>query len=124
MRALIAIALGLAAAGCERAAADRAQTQLVARVNGVEIAARELRAAGAASMAQAVEKVIDRELLVQKALQGRTLQLFLWAEGVTALGAGFWGLQERIKRSKAIPSVDRVSVTKWLVGSDRAVYER
>src|SRR5207302_768836 len=39
------------------------------RVNGVEIAARELRAAGAASMAQAVEKVIDRELLVQKALQ-------------------------------------------------------
>jgi EpsD family peptidyl-prolyl cis-trans isomerase len=70
MRALIAIALGLAAAGCERAAADRAQTQLVARVNGIEISARELRAAGAAGMAQAVEKIIDRELLVQKALEG------------------------------------------------------
>jgi EpsD family peptidyl-prolyl cis-trans isomerase len=69
MRALIGIALGLAAAGCERAAADRAQTELVARVNGIEISARELRAAGASGMAQAVEKVIDRELLVQQALQ-------------------------------------------------------
>ena len=61
--------LALAAAGCGRAAADRAQAELVARVNGVEISARELRAAGAASLAQAVEKVIDRELLVQKALE-------------------------------------------------------
>jgi len=41
----------------------------VARVNGVEISARELRAAGAANVSQAVEKVIDRELLVQKAVQ-------------------------------------------------------
>jgi EpsD family peptidyl-prolyl cis-trans isomerase len=69
MRALLILMLALAAAGCERAAADRAQSQLVARVNGVEISARELRAAGAANLAQAVEKVIDRELLVQKALE-------------------------------------------------------
>jgi len=69
MRALIVILLATAAAGCERAAADRAPTQLVARVNGVEISARELRASAAGSLAQAVEKVIDRELLVQKALQ-------------------------------------------------------
>jgi EpsD family peptidyl-prolyl cis-trans isomerase len=69
MRALIAITLALAAAGCGRAAADRAEAQPVARVNGVEISARELRAAGVASVAQAVEKVIDRELLVQKALE-------------------------------------------------------
>ena len=69
MRALLIPILALAAAGCERAAADRASSQLVARVNGVEISARELRAAGATGLAQAVEKVIDRELLVQKALE-------------------------------------------------------
>src|SRR5690349_23919639 len=69
MRALLVLMLALAAAGCERAAADRAQSQIVARVNGVEISARELRAAGAANVAQAVEKVIDRELLVQKAVE-------------------------------------------------------
>ena len=69
MRALLIPILALAAAGCERAAADRAASQPVARVNGVEISARELRSAGAASLAQAVEKVIDRELLVQKALE-------------------------------------------------------
>src|ERR671923_180044 len=63
--ALISVALACAASH----AGDRAQAQLVARVNGVEISARELRAAGAASMSQAVEKVIDRELLVQKALE-------------------------------------------------------
>jgi len=69
MRALLIVMLGLAAAGCERAAADRAQSQLVARVNGVEISARELRAAGTVNVPQAVEKVIDRELLVQKAVE-------------------------------------------------------
>jgi EpsD family peptidyl-prolyl cis-trans isomerase len=60
--------LGLAAllaalAGCERASAFKPGTQvIVAKVNGTEISARD--AAGA----QALEKVIDRELLVQKAL--------------------------------------------------------
>jgi EpsD family peptidyl-prolyl cis-trans isomerase len=69
MRALLILMLALAAAGCGRASADRAPAELVARVNGVEISARELRAAGAASLPQAVEKIIDRELLVQKALE-------------------------------------------------------
>ncbi|TMG79226.1 MAG: peptidyl-prolyl cis-trans isomerase, EpsD family, partial [Betaproteobacteria bacterium] len=64
---LSALALGTVLAGCERAAADRAEQQLVARVNGVEISARALHAGGP-GVAQAVDKVIDRELLVQKAL--------------------------------------------------------
>jgi EpsD family peptidyl-prolyl cis-trans isomerase len=60
--------LGLAlltalAAGCERASAFKPGTQaVIAKVNGIEISARE--AAGA----QALERIIDRELLVQKAL--------------------------------------------------------
>lgn len=62
-------------AGCERAAADRPATQLVATVNGTEISVHQLRVGGAgtnpASAAQALEKVIDRELLVQKALAAK-----------------------------------------------------
>jgi EpsD family peptidyl-prolyl cis-trans isomerase len=49
-------------AGCQRAEATR-QGQVVARVNGVEISALH------AATPQALESVIDRELLVQKALQ-------------------------------------------------------
>ena len=111
MRALIAIALGLAAAGCERAAADRAQTQLVARVNGVEISTRELRAAGAASMAQAVEKVIDRELLVQKALESgleRDAQVALDIDNARreVLAQAY---VERAARTRAAPTREEVS---------------
>ena len=69
MRLLPFIVFALGIAGCERVAADRADPQLVARVNGIEISAREVRTNGSASVAQAVEKVIDRELLVQKALE-------------------------------------------------------
>jgi EpsD family peptidyl-prolyl cis-trans isomerase len=65
---LAALAAITALAGCERAAADRARGELLARVNGVEISARQLRP-GNPSLAQAVEKVIERELLVQKALE-------------------------------------------------------
>ena len=53
----------LALAGCERAAADRAATRPIAKVNGIEISAQ--RAPGV----QALEKIIDRELLVQMALR-------------------------------------------------------
>lgn len=67
MRAMLSLALLAALAGCDRPAAERT-VQPLARVNGVEISARELHLASGASMAQAVEKVIDRELLVQKAL--------------------------------------------------------
>ncbi|HZE61729.1 MAG TPA: EpsD family peptidyl-prolyl cis-trans isomerase [Burkholderiales bacterium] len=69
MRLLPFILFTVGIAGCERVAADRADPQLVARVNGIEISAREVRTNGPASVAQAVEKVIDRELLVQKALE-------------------------------------------------------
>jgi EpsD family peptidyl-prolyl cis-trans isomerase len=53
--------------GCEKAAADRA-ARPVARVNGVEITLREAPAGAPGVAAQALERVIDRELLVQRAL--------------------------------------------------------
>jgi len=60
---LAALALLAALTGCERASAFKPGTQVVlAKVNGVEISARD------SSAAQALEKIIDRELLVQKAL--------------------------------------------------------
>jgi EpsD family peptidyl-prolyl cis-trans isomerase len=67
----------LVPAGCERAAAARPGTQLAAKVNGTEISVQQLRApayAGAGPApadAGALEKVIDRELLVQKALAAK-----------------------------------------------------
>jgi EpsD family peptidyl-prolyl cis-trans isomerase len=69
-RILLALLLVLPAA-CERAAADRPATQLAARVNGTEISVDRLRAASPAAAAQALEKIIDRELLVQKALAAK-----------------------------------------------------
>ena len=56
-------------AGCERAAAERNAAQLAAKVNGAEISVRQLRNAGAAGAGPALEKVIERELLVQQAIQ-------------------------------------------------------
>ena len=71
MRVLPILLLAFGATACDRAPADAAQ--LIARVNGVEISAHDLRlqsgTSGSAGVAQAVEKVIDRELLVQKALE-------------------------------------------------------
>ena len=54
--------LALFLAGCHPAEANR-HGQVVARVNGVEISALH------AATPQALESVIDRELLVQKALE-------------------------------------------------------
>ena len=60
---LPALLLAALLGGCERATASRpAAEMLVARVNGVAIAARD------APSAQALERIIERELLVQKAL--------------------------------------------------------
>ena len=64
---LLLLCLAAALPGCERAAAERG-AQLAAKVNGAEISVRQLRSAGAASAGQALEKVIERELLVQQAL--------------------------------------------------------
>ena len=58
-------------AGCERASAER-PSALVAKVNGTEISIHHVRSAAApGSAAQALEKVIDRELLVQKAIAAK-----------------------------------------------------
>lgn len=59
MRSALILCFGVLLVGCERA-----NTHALARVNGVEISARQ------AQMTPAVlEKVIERELLVQKALE-------------------------------------------------------
>jgi len=68
----VLLAPAMLAAGCERArpiASEAPAGKLAARVNGVEISLQQaaLVTPGAAP-AQALEKVIDRELLVQKAL--------------------------------------------------------
>jgi EpsD family peptidyl-prolyl cis-trans isomerase len=65
---LLLALLALPTAACEKAAADRPAAQLAAKVNGTEISIHQLRAGGSGNVAQALEKVIDRELLVQKAL--------------------------------------------------------
>jgi EpsD family peptidyl-prolyl cis-trans isomerase len=106
---LAILASGTMLAGCGPAAADRAGEQLVARVNGVEISARQL-APGNAGIAQAVEKVIDRELLVQKALAAgleRDPQVLAQIDNARReVLAQAW--IERAARSAAKPSRDEV----------------
>jgi len=58
MRMMVALCLPVLLSACEPA-----NTHALARVNGVEISARQL------PNPQALEKIIDRELLVQKALE-------------------------------------------------------
>ena len=60
MRMMVAFCFPVLLAACEPA-----NTHALARVNGVEISARQL------PNAQALEKIIDRELLVQKALEAK-----------------------------------------------------
>jgi EpsD family peptidyl-prolyl cis-trans isomerase len=68
LRALLVLLTLAVPTGCEKAAADRA-AQPVAKVNGTEISVHQLRAGSSgAVVAQALERVIDRELLVQRAL--------------------------------------------------------
>ena len=61
----VALPLGFLPAGCARH--DGAPAKLAARVNGAEITAQQIPAGGAS--VQALERVIDRELLVQQALK-------------------------------------------------------
>ena|SRR5687767_6472446 len=70
-RILLMLVLAVPTAACEKAVADRPATQLVAKVNGSEISVGQVRGAAPGSLAQALEKVIDRELLVQQALAAR-----------------------------------------------------
>ena len=56
-------------AGCQRAEATRGTTEIAAKVNGAEIHVHQVKSAGAGANAQVLEKIIDRELLVQKALE-------------------------------------------------------
>ncbi len=74
MRAPLVVAMGVTAlgvvpAGCQRPGAD---AQVLARVNGAEISLRSLGAVdgprSGEGLREALEKVIDRELLVQRAL--------------------------------------------------------
>ncbi len=74
--AIAVLFLAAALPGCDRAAAHRGDggsAQLAAKVNGAEISVRHIRsaAAGGSAPAQAgaLEKVIERELLVQQAIQ-------------------------------------------------------
>lgn len=60
--ALLAIG-ALITAGCEHAEGKRGAAQVVAKVNGTQISAQQL------ASPQALERVIERELLAQKALQ-------------------------------------------------------
>ena len=78
MSRVLLIVMLMVPAGCERAVAER-PSALVAKVNGTEISVQQIRtvgtgvgtAANPSSVAQALEKVIDRELLVQKALAAK-----------------------------------------------------
>jgi len=70
-RLALIVLLSLPAAACEKAAADRAAPRPVAKVNGTEISLEQLRGGAGGGVAQALEKVIDRELLVQQALAAR-----------------------------------------------------
>ena len=71
MRKILILSLLVFPTGCEKAVADRPATQLVARVNGAEISLAQVRAGSAPAQAGALEKVIDRELLVQRALASK-----------------------------------------------------
>jgi EpsD family peptidyl-prolyl cis-trans isomerase len=83
-RLLLAVLL-VTPAACEKAVADRSGAQLAVRVNGTGISVHEVRGAPAyagagptyagagptAAEAAALEKIIDRELLVQQALAAK-----------------------------------------------------
>ena len=60
---LLPLALAALALGCGQADANRAAMRVVAKVNGTEIAADQTPSA------QALDRIIDRELLVQQALE-------------------------------------------------------
>ena len=107
-----AVLLGLLA-GCGTDAGKEAQTtagKLAAKVNGTEITMQQLGSSRSVSPLQALDKVIDRELLVQKALaekldrDPRVLQSI--EEARRRLLAQAW--LEQAARAKAKASADEV----------------
>jgi len=75
MLVLPVIVFTVGVASCERAPADAAQ--LIARVNGVEISAHEIRTNGGATVAQAVE--LDRDALVKDSIDNVRRQVLAQA---------------------------------------------
>ena len=67
----LATLLAMPVSACQKAAADRPAAQPVAKVNGTEISVQQLRSGSESAAAQALEKIIDRELLVQQALAAK-----------------------------------------------------
>jgi EpsD family peptidyl-prolyl cis-trans isomerase len=65
------LAFALLPAGCGINANPHAAGQLAARVNGTEITLQQVAGARQGNRSQALDKIIDRELLVQKALQAK-----------------------------------------------------
>ncbi len=65
------LAFALLPAGCGLNASPRSSGQLAAKVNGTEITLQQLAGARQGNPTQALDKIIDRELLVQKALEAK-----------------------------------------------------
>jgi len=68
---LLAAPLLAATAGCNPREPAPKTAQIAARVNGAEITVEKLSGASRATALQALDRVIDRELLVQQALEAR-----------------------------------------------------
>lgn len=65
------LAFALMPAGCGVNANPRSSGQLAAKVNGTEITVQQVTGTRQGNRIQALDKIIDRELLVQKALEAK-----------------------------------------------------
>jgi EpsD family peptidyl-prolyl cis-trans isomerase len=65
------LAVALMPAGCGVNANPKSAGQLAAKVNGTEITMQQVAGTRQGSRVQALDKIIDRELLVQKALEAK-----------------------------------------------------
>jgi EpsD family peptidyl-prolyl cis-trans isomerase len=71
MRSVFLFFVLLLLAACDKAAANRSPARLVAKVNGTEISLQQVGSGSPNAAAQALDKLIDRELLVQSALAAK-----------------------------------------------------
>jgi EpsD family peptidyl-prolyl cis-trans isomerase len=73
MKLILGLMLAGAVAGCDVGAAKQPDAKVAAKVNGAEITVHQVKSAPAdekrGNPSQALERIIDRELLVQKALE-------------------------------------------------------